>query len=427
MLLAAAVGGAMEIGGSALGQEAASATLKMEPTTLDAAGSRATGTMYMPSGLDLKAEKPAWVTATPKFRTTPRWGSLSVGSGEGSTRAVVVDEPEGAEARIWLDLNGNGDLTDDNDGTWPTSSTGDDGVTSYSGTFVFDVRWQGEEGKEATTAKYGLNFYYSPVRDRINYYRAGVRHGQITIDGQTHEIRLIDNDNDARYDKKFAPDAVAVDPMPKPVWLLIDGDQYDARGTFQYGGINYEPFISDDGSQITIKPTFRVIRIPQPVEERPDMLAAGAAAPEFFAMMWTGSEAVPEQQFEFADVAKDKVVVLDLWASWCGPCKAGLPHLSELAEKVKGKNVRVIAMNVYDDEKAYKKFIGAHEAYAFDWARDPAGREKTGSIAAQKFNVFAIPATFVIKDGKVVASISGYREGDHSLEAALKEAGVTLE
>lgn len=420
-----AIGAICVLAGAAAGQEAATATLKMEPTALDPAGSREMGMMYMPSGFDLTAEQPEFVTKAPEFRTTPRWGVISIGSGEGSTRAIVVDEPEGEPARIWLDLNGNGDLTDDNDGEWPTSSTNDDGITNYSGTFVFDVRWDAD-GK-TSEGQYGLNLYYSPVRDRINYYRAGMRTGEIVIEGETYRVRLIENDNDARFSKKFAPDAVFdADTMTKPVWVAIGGDRFDARATFQHGGVNYEPFISDDGSTLTIKPTFRVINVPRPTETRPEMLAAGAEAPQFAAMLWTGSDNNGEKQIEFAELAKDKIVVLDLWATWCGPCKAGLPHLSRIAEKVKGQDVQVIALNVYDDEAAYRRFIQAND-YAFDWARDPAGREHSSSIAAQKFNVFAIPATFVIgKDGKVAAAISGYRAGDRSLEAALEKLGVKL-
>src|SRR5690606_32053695 len=129
----------------------------------------------------------------------------------------------------------------------------------------------------------------------------------------------------------------------KPMWIVIGGDRFDARATFQHNGINYEPFISDDGSALTTTPTFRVTTVPRPTETRPEMLAAGAESPEFAAMLWTGTgEDNGEQQFQFAEIAKDKIVVVDLWATWCGPCKAGLPHLSRIAEKVEGQDVQVI-------------------------------------------------------------------------------------
>ena len=101
----------------------------------------------------------------------------------------------------------------------------------------------------------------------------------------------------------------------------------------------------------------------------------------------------------------------------------GIPHLSKVAEAVKGQDVVVIALNTSDDEIPFEKFAtGKGKDYKFILARDPAGRDANGNTIARKlYGVTGIPATFVIgKDGKIAGTVSGYTEGDTKLEQILK-------
>jgi thiol-disulfide isomerase/thioredoxin len=137
-----------------------------------------------------------------------------------------------------------------------------------------------------------------------------------------------------------------------------------------------------------------------------------------------------DETFRLESFEGQSIVVLDLWATWCGPCVAGLPHLSKLAEKVTDQGVTVIALNSYDDEAAYRRFVSSKRAElpGIRFARDPAGRERDATIAKRLFRVTAIPATYVIdKNGTIVAAISGYREGDRSLATALEKLGVKVD
>lgn len=53
---------------------------------------------------------------------------------------------------------------------------------------------------------------------------------------------------------------------------------------------------------------------------------------------------------------KGKVVFLDFWATWCGPCVSAMPHIQALYEKYKDKGLVVIGMNLDSDQEAAKKF-----------------------------------------------------------------------
>lgn len=420
------------LAGNAFAQpEAATATLTLAPRPLDMAGSREHAMMYMPSSVPVVPERPAGIRKEPVYRGKPRYATITVGTGEGSTRVIVLDEPASEEARIYLDLNGNGDLTDDGDGAWPAVTPGKDGSSpQFSGTWVFDVSWQ-SPGAAPVRGQYGLNFYRSPDRDTLNYYRASWREGRIRLDGKDYDVRLIENDNDGRFNKLYDPSSpLPPERLPRPVWLILGGDRFDIRGTFGFNDFNYVARVSDDGSNLTIEPTMRLIRVPQPAA-RPAALGAGVDAPDFEAVWWSPTHSADAQAetFRLSDFRGRKIVVLDLWATWCGPCMAGLPHLSEIAKAVKGQDVEVIALNVLDEKAAYERFAAEKSAqFAFRVARDPAGRDRDTSIASRLFRVSGIPQVYVIdKSGKIVCSVSGYQQGDRRIEQALVNLGVTIE
>jgi thiol-disulfide isomerase/thioredoxin len=56
-------------------------------------------------------------------------------------------------------------------------------------------------------------------------------------------------------------------------------------------------------------------------------------------------------------VGKGKYVLVDFWASWCGPCKGEIPNLIELQNKFGGEKFMVLGVNVWDDEVAFKEAL----------------------------------------------------------------------
>lgn len=407
----------------------AEATLKMEPRKLDFENNKKLGMMYMPCGTALDAQKPEWVTKEPKYAATPKYAVLKIGNTENNRYAIALDEPAGGEARIYADLNGNGDLTDDGDGRWEVRNEKPGSSAEYNGTIVFKAHWKNSDGV-VSHDDFGVNFYRSPDRESLNYYRASARTGKIDVDGKSYEVTLFESDCDGIYNKLYDPKKpVAPEKLPKPVFLLLDGGQYDIRGTFGFNGYNYVARVSDDGAKLVLEPTVRQITLPRPTE-RPQMLGAGGPLPEFEAQWWSEDSSAKPVTFKSSDFKGKKIVVLDMWATWCGPCMRGIPHLSKIAEEVKGQDVEVIALNVWDDAKAFEKFAAEKgKSYAFRLARDPSGREpRDATIPARLFRLSGIPATYVIgKDGKIEASISGYTEGDKQVEHALVRLGVKIE
>ncbi|MGB1243547.1 MAG: redoxin family protein [Chitinophagales bacterium] len=83
-------------------------------------------------------------------------------------------------------------------------------------------------------------------------------------------------------------------------------------------------------------------------------LEAGSTAPDFKVMSIDGEE-VALSDF------KGKVVYLDFWASWCGPCKQQIPHAKKLKEKFKGKDVVFLYLSTDKDEKRWRDLVEAKQ------------------------------------------------------------------
>lgn len=95
-----------------------------------------------------------------------------------------------------------------------------------------------------------------------------------------------------------------------------------------------------------------------------------------------------------------KVVFLNFWASWCGPCRIEMPHMQKVYEEYKDKDVVILAVNITASEKngidGVNSFLQENK-YTF-----PVLYDKDGAVA-EKYRISAIPTTYIInKDGIIV-------------------------
>lgn len=141
---------------------------------------------------------------------------------------------------------------------------------------------------------------------------------------------------------------------------------------------------------------------------------ASDAAPDFTAQVNDGSTFVLSEQ-------TGKVVLLNFWATWCGPCVGEMPAFEQLASEY-GDEVCILAVNCMEDQRTVDSFI-SEMGYTF-----PVAYDENGDIN-MKYPTDGIPYTLVLaKDGTVFEEYVGaysaqeqYEEYKSAIEAALKE------
>jgi len=184
----------------------------------------------------------------------------------------------------------------------------------------------------------------------------------------------------------------------------------------EYTAVKVNPEFPVDRFSTTAPEGFKETEPPQGMPGMPAEMPAlkvkeGDAAPDFALKDLAGAEVTLAS-------LKGKVVLLDFWATWCGPCKMAMPTIQKLHDEYKDKGVVVLGVNTWEQQPdAARKYI---EQKKFTY-----GCLLSGDPLAEAYGVPGIPALVVIgKDGKVALAEVGLADpsGDSlrkSIDAAL--------
>lgn len=114
-------------------------------------------------------------------------------------------------------------------------------------------------------------------------------------------------------------------------------------------------------------------------------------------------ETLEGKQLDVADL-KGKVVVMNVWGSWCPPCRAEAPHFARVAEETKAKGVEFVGINTRDANRG--PAISFEEDYKISYPSlyDPMGKLIVNGFPKGSLNPQSIPSTIVLdREGKIAA------------------------
>lgn len=131
-------------------------------------------------------------------------------------------------------------------------------------------------------------------------------------------------------------------------------------------------------------------------------LEAGATAPQ---LMVKTLKNHPQAQISLNDY-RGKVVYVDFWASWCGPCQESFPVLERLRARYQSEGFEVVGINLDENTSDADTFLKKFPVH-FPLAADPEGR------SAESFKIKGMPSAYLIdKKGVVRHVVVGFQEGE---------------
>jgi thiol-disulfide isomerase/thioredoxin len=188
---------------------------------------------------------------------------------------------------------------------------------------------------------------------------------------------------------------------------------YQSDVIYMLKRMTYNGAVDEALFQLPASATKEVKELPRWNADRIKKQLAGKAAPDLVLTDIQG------KAIKLSDL-KGKTVLLDFWATWCGPCRADGPSLDKLYQKYGGSNLAVIGVSVDEERPVVQKFLSQHpHKYPIVLT--------TENEMPRAYQIGVFPTYVVIDtEGKVAFATEG-EKGFSELRRLLKKAGLEMD
>ncbi len=318
---------------------------------------------YRPIRAELDKEADI-VKVVPDNLVAPKFGILQLGDQEW---VVILDEPEDQAARLFVDSNGDRDLTNDVAAEWKRQDNG-----MYSGSCEVQLA----DGNNGTIQLYRF--------DPNDESRKALKNTLLFYSDYGYEYSL---DLDGNVMTTFVSGSISSDaslPVDRDGngKLSMNYERVTLGQPFNFTGTTYVLEVKDGKLHLS-KAESELPMMPLP----PD-LSIGKPVIPFTATTLDGNE------LDFPKHYAGKIVMMDFWATWCGPCIGEIPHMKEAYKTWNEDGFEILGIS-FDREDMTEKLNEFLEKNELPWTQIYEGKFWYTDLG-KRYDVSAIPFTLLV-------------------------------
>lgn len=287
------------------------------------------------------SEESKGIEKSPEGLDSPKYGRIEIGD---KSWAFILNEPEEGDAKLYIDANNDGDLTNDPEVAWTSKEQG--GFKTYNG----NAKVQLSSDQSGAIGLYRFDPKdpaRAPLKDALMFFIDFGSEYQLQLDGKEFKTFTagplaptgalpLDRNADGRISRNFE--------------MVRLGEP------FNFTGKTYVLEVKD-GKLALSKSDKELPELPLP----PD-LRIGKSALEFTATTMDGREV------HFPKDYKGKLVMLDFWATWCGPCIREIPNMKKAYDEHHENGFEILGIS-FDQENMEEKVKEFLEKRELPWAQ----------------------------------------------------------